>query len=71
MSELTGKIAFYQPTKQFGFIRPDTEGPDTFFHLDNFDGEQPAIGDRVAFMVEADPRREGKRRAKTVVPIQN
>jgi cold shock CspA family protein len=71
MSELTGKIVFYQPTKQFGFIRPDgAESGDIFFHLDNFDGDEPAIDTRVAFQVEADPRREGRKRAKMVTPIQ-
>jgi len=65
-----GTIVFYQPNKQFGFIKPDTEGPDIFFNLDNFDGDEPAIDTRVAFQVEADPRREGRKRAKMVTPIQ-
>jgi cold shock CspA family protein len=72
MSErLTGKIVFFAQTKQFGFIKPDgIESGDIFFHLKQFDGDDPAIDDRVAFMVEDDPQRSGRRRARAVTPIQ-
>jgi cold shock CspA family protein len=74
MSETTGTIVFYSPAKQFGFIRPDGAevGKDVFFHIEQYDHDgDPAIDTRVAFMIEADPRREGRRRAKAFVPIQN
>ena len=72
MSETTGTIVFYSPTKQFGFIRQDGAevGKDVFFRVEQDDHDRdPAIDTRVAFMVEADHRREGRRRAKAVVPI--
>jgi cold shock CspA family protein len=69
-----GTIVFYAAAKEFGFIRVDgTEaGPDTFFHISQFDhDDEPALNMRVAFMTEPGPRREGRRRAKAVVPIQD
>ena len=73
MSEkLTGRIVHWAPEKRYGFIKPDgTETGDIFFHLEQYDGDEPAIDDRVAFVAEDDPRRQGRRRAKAVVPIQN
>jgi cold shock CspA family protein len=70
--KLEGKIVFYSPAKEFGFIRPNGSemGQDIFFHLTQFDHDgDPAVDGRVAFMVEQDPRRPGRQRAKTVVPI--
>jgi cold shock CspA family protein len=70
-NELKGTVVFYAPAKQFGFIKPDgTEGQDVFFHLDSFDGDEPALDARVAFQVEEDSRGHGKRRARAVVPIE-
>ena len=69
-----GTIVFYSPAKQFGFIRQDDAevGKDIFFHIEQYDADgDPVLDTRVAFMVEADPRREGRRRAKAVTPIQN
>jgi cold shock CspA family protein len=68
----TGTIIFYDPKKGFGFIKIDgPEVPDLFYHIDNFDSDRdPITDDRVAFMVEDDPRRAGRRRAKVVTPIQ-
>ena len=69
-----GTIVFYSPAKQFGFIRQEGAevGKDIFFHIEQYDADgDPVLDTRVAFMVEADPRREGRRRAKAVVPIQN
>jgi cold shock CspA family protein len=67
-----GTIVFYAAAKEYGFIRPDGAevGKDVFFHVEQYDHDgDPAIDTRVAFMVEADPRRQGRRRAKAVVPI--
>jgi cold shock CspA family protein len=69
-----GKVVFYSPSKQFGFLRPDgTEsGQDVFFHITQYDHDgDPVLDARVAFQTEDDPRREGRRRARAVVPIQN
>ena len=67
-----GTIVFYSPAKQFGFIRQDGAevGKDIFFDIEQYeDAGDPVIDTRVAFTVEADPRREGRRRAKAVVPV--
>jgi cold shock CspA family protein len=74
MSErLTGEIVYYASVKQFGFIKPDgTESADVFFHMEQYDGKvDPRVGDRVEFAAEPNLRREGRLRAKAVVPIQN
>jgi cold shock CspA family protein len=69
-SELTGAVVFYVAAKRYGFVKPDDGSSDVFFHLDNFDGDDPAIGARVTFLAEADPRHQGRRRAKAVIPIK-
>jgi cold shock CspA family protein len=72
MTDKTGKIVFYSASKEFGFIKPDGSEGDVFFHITQYDHDgEPAIDTPVAFQVEDDPRREGKQRARTVVPIQN
>ena len=67
---LTGKIVFFAPAKQFGFIKPDGNERDIFFHLESYDGDEPEIGDKVTFLAEADPRHQDRLRAKVVVPIR-
>ena len=67
-----GRIVFYAAAKQFGFIKPDIGEGDVFFHIEQYDHDgDPVLDTRVAFMVEPDPRREGRRRAKAVTPIQD
>jgi cold shock CspA family protein len=69
---LTGKVVFFAPEKRFGFIKPDgTESGDVFFHLEQFDGDEPALDGRVAFQVEADPRREGPGGARRPSSLSN
>jgi cold shock CspA family protein len=72
MSELTGKIVLWRGEKQFGFIQPDNGSDDIFFHLNDFDSDgEPALNSKVAFLIEAEPKRPGqKRAAKAVVPVE-
>jgi cold shock CspA family protein len=69
--ELTGKIVLWRGEKQFGFIQPDNGSDDIFFHLNDYDSDDdPALNTKVAFLVEAEPKRTGqKRAAKAVTPI--
>jgi cold shock CspA family protein len=70
--KVEGKIVFYSHQKQYGFIAPDNGSDlDLFFHLDQFDsGLTPAIGDRVTFLAEQDPKKRDRQRAKDVVPVK-
>jgi CspA family cold shock protein len=48
----------------YGFIRPDDEGADIFFHRSALSGvafEQLREGDRVTYTAEPDPRGKGRR----------
>jgi cold shock CspA family protein len=70
-NELTGKIVLWRGEKQFGFIQPNDGSDDVFFHLNDFDGDEPVLNTKVAFLIEAEPKRVGqKRAAKAVVPSQ-
>ena len=74
MSErLIGKVVFYAPSKQYGFVRPDgTEmGQDVFFHVTQYDYDgDPALDTRVAFLVEEDPRPAGPAAGKGCHPYR-
>ncbi len=66
----SGKVIHWDDHKQFGFIRPDGESDnDIFVHIANVVGAPPDVGQRVQFLVELDPRRQGRRRAKEVTPL--
>jgi cold shock CspA family protein len=68
---LKGRVIFYAPEKKFGFLRADGADSDTFFHIDNYLGPStPKTDDRVAFSSEIDPRRNDRRRAKQITPIE-
>lgn len=69
----TGTVASLRD-KGFGFIAPDTAptNGDIFFHRtgvldDNFD--RLAVGERVSFDTEADPRDASRRRAVNVKSV--
>lgn len=46
----TGKVKFFNSTKGFGFITPDS-GDDLFFHISEISGPEPKDGDNVSFEV--------------------
>ena len=59
MASITGTVKFYNATKGFGFITPETGGKDVFVHATAV--EQAGMrglneGQRVTFETEADQR---------------
>jgi CspA family cold shock protein len=67
----TGEIKFFNDERGFGFIRPDDDGADVFFHFSAFrDHTQIKRGRRVNFDVAANPR-DGRTLAAFVVPIED
>lgn len=46
----TGKVKFFNATKGFGFITPDS-GEDLFFHKSEIQGAEPRDGDSVEFEI--------------------
>lgn len=50
---MTGVIKFYVSDRGYGFIIPDNNTSELFFHVANFKDkeEKPSKGDRVAFDV--------------------
>ena len=58
----TGTVKFFNSTKGFGFIQPDTGGADVFVHISAVEraGMRTLVeGQKVSFDVEQD-RRSGK-----------
>jgi CspA family cold shock protein len=56
----TGTVKWFNPTKGFGFIQPDSGGPDVFVHISAV--EQSGMsgldeGQKISFEVETDQRR--------------
>jgi cold shock protein len=61
----TGTVKWYNETKGYGFIQPDTGGKDVFVHasaLERAGMRGLAEGQKVSYEVEAD-RRTGKESA--------
>lgn len=46
----TGTVKFFNNSKGFGFITPDS-GDDLFFHVSEVRGDEPRDGDKVEFEV--------------------
>ena len=51
-----GKVKFFDIEKGFGFILPDEEMDDLFFHLSSFSGGVPFENDRVEFKIGEGPK---------------
>jgi CspA family cold shock protein len=51
-----GKIKFFDIEKGFGFILPDEDMEDLFFHLSAFSGGAPFEKDRVEFKISEGPK---------------
>ena len=45
-----GTVKFFNGSKGFGFITPES-GDDLFFHISEIQGEEPRDGDKVEFEV--------------------
>lgn len=51
-----GKVKFFDIEKGFGFILPDEDMEDLFFHLSSFSGGVPFENDRVEFKIGEGPK---------------
>ncbi len=58
---MKGTIKFFHDRKKYGFITPEDEGEDVFFHVSDLDVESVEEGDEVEFETE-----EGDRGLKAV-----
>ena len=57
-----GSVKFFNPDKGFGFIKPDSGGPDIFVHVTAVESAGLRTlneGQRVSFDVEADKKGKG------------
>ncbi len=64
---IQGTVKFFNASKGFGFITPDTGGQDVFVHATalEFAGiSQLMEGDKVSFVLEDDRKGRGKKAAQ-------
>jgi cold shock protein len=63
---LNGTVKFFNSTRGFGFIAPDTGEKDVFVHSSALAHSDVSLkeGDKVSFEVEDDTRGRGKQAAK-------
>ena len=67
----TGTVKWYNETKGYGFIQPDTGGKDVFVHataLERAGMRGLAEGQKISYEVEAD-RRTGKESATNLQKV--
>jgi uncharacterized membrane protein YsdA (DUF1294 family)/cold shock CspA family protein len=66
-----GTVVSWKDERGFGFISPQTGGPNVFVHIKSYpvDSGRPFIGQRVTFEVGRDAR--GKEQATRIVPIDH
>ena len=67
----TGTVKWFNATKGFGFIQPDTGGPDVFVHISAV--ERAGIrdlneGQKIAYEIVSD-KRTGKSSADNLKPV--
>ena len=55
MSNQTGTVKFFNVTKNFGFITPDSGEKDVFVHASGVNG-RIGDGDKVSFDIEETPK---------------
>ena len=53
---VTGTVKFFDEAKGFGFITPDIEMKDVFFHATSLNGVKVYDGDTVEFVVSEGPK---------------
>ena len=61
-----GKVKFFDVEKGFGFIEPEEEMEDLFFHKSAASGEVPFEGDRVEFKINEGPKGLSAIHVKTI-----
>ena len=61
----TGKVKFFNTSKGFGFITPDSGEKDVFVHANDINGAQLNEGDKVEF--EVVPGRKGPQAANVKI----
>jgi CspA family cold shock protein len=67
----TGTVKWFNASKGFGFIQPDSGGPDVFVHISAVERAGMSglnEGQKVSFEVKADPRR-GKSSAENLKSV--
>ncbi len=61
-----GKVKFFDVEKGFGFIEPEEEMEDLFFHKSAASGDVPFEGDRVEFKINEGPKGLSAIHVKTI-----